>query len=200
MINHHGYLVGRTTRDLRSRPRLCVDFDLGGNLTSGALALSSVKWSETLLPFKCHSLFFWAWVSVTVLGMLVTLQYRNEKLNFSFSHYWLTSSPLFGILIGKVGIMILITQGSINSCVCRGFGGTSKLSTHNSQKSPQIHNMVAGCWKTSCSLEVHTWGEAESWKAHQPSLLLLIWLCLLSCTKPLFFGWYLPQVRHWRRS
>lgn len=42
-VNYHGYFSRKITRDPRSRPRLCVDFDFGGNLASGAKALYSVK-------------------------------------------------------------------------------------------------------------------------------------------------------------
>ena len=42
----------------RPTPRPCIDFEFGGNLASGAIALYSVKQSETLPSFNYRSLFF----------------------------------------------------------------------------------------------------------------------------------------------
>lgn len=75
LINYHVYFTRKFTRNPRFRPSLWVDFDFGGNLASGAKALFSVKYSETLPPFNNHSLFILGSLSesVTELGILVSL-------------------------------------------------------------------------------------------------------------------------------
>lgn len=187
--------------DPRSRPRLGVDFDFEGNLASRAKAIYSAKQNETLPPFNYHSLsLFWGWgwgdlsESVTVLGILVSLQCGNEKLSVHTGLFPTT------VLIGRVEIMILISQGYFEDqlSVCRVFGVPSKQSTHSSQTSPQVHGRAAVCWMISCCQEGHALGEAEAWKAPWSSLLSLIQLLLLlSCITQSFLG-YLLQIGHWR--